>query len=446
MPALSLRTRVAIAAALGTAIVVGALAIFMSAAIASNNIKHLDEKLDGTADLIELNVDIAQLVMGRLGDAGAFAVTLWREDTVLASTSTPLPRLADGYRTVQLGAVGYRVKTVTLNDSRIGPHTLSVAFPVKAAESVTHEQQQRVLLLGTAAIVVASALGLIFGGAAIRPLVALTQRISRGEQLPDQSGAGGIREANQLSAAVTTMLGRIAIAQRQTTTALETARTFASTAAHELRTPLTAIRTDLEIVRGLELPPDKRIEILDDVLRKQAGVESTLTALELLASGELNEGDRRVLTDIVEIADQAVRDATQLYPDVRIRVRSNPPLEVRCSPAGIRLALDNAITNSVRHGRATRIDITADRTVNRVRIAIEDDGAGIDESERAAVFGRFYRGAGAAREGSGLGLALVAQQAELHCGKAYFTDSDLGGIRLELDIADGSASDASGVS
>ncbi len=50
------------------------------------------------------------------------------------------------------------------------------------------------------------------------------------------------------------------------------------------------------------------------------------------------------------------------------------------------------------------------------------------------MFDRFARGSTASRSGSGLGLALVAQQAELHGGTAVLEQSPLGGARLMLAL------------
>ena len=69
-----------------------------------------------------------------------------------------------------------------------------------------------------------------------------------------------------------------------------------------------------------------------------------------------------------------------------------------------------------------------------VEITIDDNGTGVPEEERAAVFKRFTRGSTASRSGSGLGLALVAQQAELHGGTASLKASPLGGARLLLRL------------
>ncbi|MCY4667668.1 MAG: two-component sensor histidine kinase, partial [Rhodococcus sp.] len=56
--------------------------------------------------------------------------------------------------------------------------------------------------------------------------------------------------------------------------------------------------------------------------------------------------------------------------------------------------------------------------------------------ERSSVFERFTRGSTAGKTGSGLGLALVAQQAALHGGRTTFHDSPLGGARLLVELRD----------
>lgn len=103
-------------------------------------------------------------------------------------------------------------------------------------------------------------------------------------------------------------------------------------------------------------------------------------------------------------------------------------------PAGLRLVIDNAIANAVKHGGATEIRLSAVSSADDVEIAVDDNGSGVPEAERAEVFERFARGSTASRSGSGLGLALVAQQAELHGGKAALEESPLGGARLLLRL------------
>jgi two-component system sensor histidine kinase PrrB len=103
-------------------------------------------------------------------------------------------------------------------------------------------------------------------------------------------------------------------------------------------------------------------------------------------------------------------------------------------PAGLRLVVDNAIANAVKHGGATEIQLSAVSSAESVEIAVDDNGTGVPEEERDVVFERFSRGSTASRSGSGLGLALVAQQAELHSGAASLESSPLGGTRLMLRL------------
>uniref|UniRef100_UPI00388DFAF1 ATP-binding protein n=1 Tax=Rhodococcus sp. TaxID=1831 RepID=UPI00388DFAF1 len=59
---------------------------------------------------------------------------------------------------------------------------------------------------------------------------------------------------------------------------------------------------------------------------------------------------------------------------------------------------------------------------------------GVPADERSAVFERFRRGSNSRQTGSGLGLALVAQQATLHGGDAHLDESPLGGARLVIRL------------
>jgi len=79
----------------------------------------------------------------------------------------------------------------------------------------------------------------------------------------------------------------------------------------------------------------------------------------------------------------------------------------------------------------------ASQTGPSVSFTVDDDGPGIPEEERAAVFDRFHRlDAGRSREagGAGLGLAIVAAIAEAHGGSTHARTSPLGGAEMVLEI------------
>ncbi|BBY57707.1 sensor histidine kinase [Mycolicibacterium sarraceniae] len=126
--------------------------------------------------------------------------------------------------------------------------------------------------------------------------------------------------------------------------------------------------------------------------------------------------------------------AMRVYPELEVSLAPSPTCIIIGLPAGLRLAVDNAIANAVKHGGATRVQLSAVSSRDGVEIAVDDNGSGVPKAERSEVFERFKRGSTASHSGSGLGLALVAQQAELHGGTASLANSPLGGARLVLSL------------
>jgi signal transduction histidine kinase len=67
-------------------------------------------------------------------------------------------------------------------------------------------------------------------------------------------------------------------------------------------------------------------------------------------------------------------------------------------------------------------------------VLVDDDGPGVPPEERETVLGRFARGRTATAPGSGLGLALVDQQARLHGGRLTLEDAPRGGLRARVTL------------
>jgi signal transduction histidine kinase len=194
------------------------------------------------------------------------------------------------------------------------------------------------------------------------------------------------------------------------------------------------MRTNLEVLDTLDMSDDQRKEVIGDLVRTQSRIEATLAALERLAQGQLTTSDDHVPVDITELLDRAAHDAMRVYPDLEVSLVPAPTVIILGLPVGLRLAVDNAIANAVKHGGATRVQLSAVSSRAGVEIAVDDDGVGVPEEERTVVFDRFSRGSTASHSGSGLGLALVAQQAELHGGTATLESSPLGGARMLLRL------------
>ena len=212
-------------------------------------------------------------------------------------------------------------------------------------------------------VLIAAGMGWLLSGPAIRPLRRLTEhtrRLGKGtEEMPE---VRGVREAEELSEAMTGMLSRLAAAQQATQNSLQAAQDFAANAAHELRTPLTAMRADLDTLRIHDLPAEERAEVVNDLSRAQRRVEAIITALGQLASGELAQAEDREVIDVTDLLDRVARENMRPGGSVEVVVEADDNLGTIWGwPGGLRLAVDNMVRNAVAHGPATRIVLTGRR-------------------------------------------------------------------------------------
>ncbi|MGH3642309.1 MAG: HAMP domain-containing sensor histidine kinase [Mycobacterium sp.] len=429
----SLRTRVAFATAIAAAIVVGIVGTIVWIGITNDRKERLDRRLDEAAGFAIPFLPRGLDEIPKSPNDQDAIITVRKGGVVTSNSDVVLPELPPGYADTYVGGVRYRVRTVEIQGLQ-GPMLAAVGATYDSTIADTNNLHRRVIIICSGAIGAAAVAGWLLAAFAVRPLKRLAQQtraIDVGGEAPDIE-VRGATEAVEIADAVNGMVARIWEEKDRTKAALVSSRDFAAVTSHELRTPLTAMRTNLEVLATLDLAEDQRKEVLGDVIRTQTRIESTLWAIERLAQGELSTSDDHVPVDITELLDRAAHDAMRVYPDLDVSLVPTPTVIILGLPAGLRLTVDNAIANAVKHGGATRVQLSAVSSRAGVEIAVDDDGVGIPEEERTVVFERFSRGSTASHSGSGLGLALVAQQAELHGGTASLEQSPLGGARLLL--------------
>jgi two-component system sensor histidine kinase PrrB len=424
----SLRTRVAIASALAAAAVVALFAVVTSVLLVNNDAAQLDRRLDSIID--------TSITSNQTHNPSRGILTTIRSRSsgqVVFQRGFQLPPLPVGTSTVNVNGVNYRVRTVSVETQ--GGVLMSIGIQV---DSILMDRARipLYLLIGGTAVLVAGGLGWLLAGPAVRPLRRLTEhtrKLGKGnDQMPPVQG---VREAEDLSDAMAGMLARLAAAQTATTNSLQAAQDFAANAAHELRTPLTAMRADLDTLRIHDLPPEERAEVVQDLSRAQRRVEAIITALGQLASGQLAQVEDREVVDVADLLERVAGENMRQHPPVEILVQADDAGTIWGWPGGLRLAVDNLVRNAITHGKATRIALAAHRREDRMEIIVDDNGLGLPAEEHQNVLGRFARGSTAAPGGSGLGLALVAQQAALHNGSIELSDGPLGGLRATLTVS-----------
>jgi len=357
-----------------------------------------------------------------------------------------LPARPDpGFETVDAGGGKWRTLTIQLPPRQGVFGTISeplIQFGANAQplEERIDSMQRRVALISALGIGLTVILASLLTAPALAPLsrlrravagVTSTRDLSR--RLPE-GGAG--REVDELAQGVNEMLARLESSSAETERALEATRRFAGDVGHEVRTPLTSMRANLDAVRrNPSMSEDQRRAILDDVAREQEDLVAVLDALQALARGDAAAALPREPVDMAEVLDAAVEAARRRHPAARVELTAGEGEHLITGwPDGLRLLVDNLIENAVRHG-GTAVGVGLERDhAGTLLLTVDDDGPGIPEADRARIFERFARGPDARSPGSGLGLALVAQQAQLQGGSVEVGDSGAGGARFTVRL------------
>lgn len=230
-------------------------------------------------------------------------------------------------------------------------------------------------------------------------------------------------------------------------TRIERDARFASDVSHELRSPLMTLSASVEVMEARrDEMPERAQAALDllkgDVARFQGLVE------DLLEISRFDAGAVRLHLEEL-LAAEFVRQAVAVssLPDTPIAVTERAEqLIINGDRRRLARVIANLIDNARVHGGGQpEVTITevvdAGDDVIKIRIAVEDHGAGVPEQERALVFERFARGGVAGRragsDGAGLGLSLVDEHVRMHGGRAWVEDRLDGepGARFVIELA-----------
>ncbi|MEO0494922.1 MAG: HAMP domain-containing sensor histidine kinase [Actinomycetota bacterium] len=220
---------------------------------------------------------------------------------------------------------------------------------------------------------------------------------------------------------------------------------FASEVSHELRSPLMTLNASVEVLNNNRDSMTERNQtaldlLTDDVTRFTALVE------DLLEISRYDVGTASLHAepiDLVEFVRQSVRHSPY---DVVVDVGERHHLVVAGDKRRLAQVVANLVDNAAKYG-AGEIRVVVEQEHDSAIIAVEDEGPGVAEAERAVIFDRFSRGSAGGRRGqgtgSGLGLALVAEHVGLHGGATWVEDRPDGieGARFTVRIPIGDIPD-----
>jgi signal transduction histidine kinase len=219
---------------------------------------------------------------------------------------------------------------------------------------------------------------------------------------------------------------------------------FFATLAHELRTPLTSLRGYLETLIEDDLDSDTTGRFLETARAEALRMTRLLDGLFDVSSLEARISLEGEGAGDVQAALAAALNAVAPIAAARRTVIS----QFSCDVGSVLIGTDqmtqiliNVLENAIKHGsEAGRVCVSVEREANgQLQICIDDNGPGVPERERSAIFALARRGSTARAAGNGLGLAVVRLLLERAGGGVDVEGSPLGGARFRLRIPIGGA-------
>jgi two-component system, OmpR family, sensor histidine kinase BaeS len=330
----------------------------------------------------------------------------------------------DEERSTEIRVDGDPVGTATLHftaQERVDPVT-----------ALREAVRRNLLVAGAIAALLGLGVGAWVSPRLTRPLRRLTvavRRIADGDAGARTQLPGAVGELGVLARSVDRMAEDLEREDRLR-------RALVADVAHEVRTPITVLLGEVEALQDglVDMDAAHLASLHEEILRLARLVEDLDAVAAAEAAGRTLRRDR---VDLAEVTSTAVAGLATHLDAVGVR------LDLRVSPVtvlGDRGRLEQVVRNLLSNAAkfsppGGRIVVEVTGTPDEAVLEVSDDGPGIPEAELPHVFERFWRGRYAeGTTGSGVGLAVVAELAVAHGGRACADNVPGRGARLTVRL------------
>ncbi|MDJ0365367.1 HAMP domain-containing sensor histidine kinase [Hymenobacter sp. H14-R3] len=376
---------------------------------------------------------------GRVYNAAGQLV--FREGQRPPTTTLPAAWLAEvrrqGRAVLEPEANYHETVGLLYHDARLGPLVVVAASVDEDGRRQLHGLRQ-VLAGGLLAAGLVMSVGAwLLAGQALRPLrrmvsevdgitaTDLSHRLTQAQGQADELGHLGQRFNRLLDRLESAFVGQ---------------RTFVRDASHELRTPLTALIGELEVaLLPAERPTADYRRTLQSTLDAARQLSSLTNGLLQIARAS---GDASQVTmapvRVDELLLQAHEQILRRYPTCRVDLElgdeSMP--DVRGNEALLLAAILNVLDNACKYSAGATAPVLATLLplAGRLRLLVQDYGAGLSPADLEQVFVPFFRAASVrGLPGHGIGLPLTAQIMALHGGVVRVASEPGQGTQVRLE-------------
>jgi len=395
---------------------------------AAKEIERTD--LDGARTITESlsrEIDIGPGRRVRIVGANGVIDDFGSLQTIPPSTSTDLPP-----RAMIVTNAPFRFAVVPLLLAG-EPAYLESGLNASLVQESVDGLRNSLLLMVPVVLLLCVAGGYWLAGRALRPIESVTaeldaiQPTNLRSRLPVPPVADEVARLAKVINALLERLERASVTERR----------FASDAAHELRTPLAVLRTGLEVTLARDRSANENHAALAAAHREVLSLCRIADELLMLArlNGEVSvERSRLNLRELVVEIASTVEPLAQAR-EIQLRVNADQDVFVDGNAGHLRRLVINLLDNALKFTPINgSIDARLTLESNRAILRVADSGPGIDAAEMPFIFDRFFRGASAPGEGSGLGLSLCREIARLHGGDITAANRPSGGCMFVVTL------------
>jgi K+-sensing histidine kinase KdpD len=207
---------------------------------------------------------------------------------------------------------------------------------------------------------------------------------------------------------------------------------FLTAVSHDLRTPLAAIIGLALTLERHELPAADAKELAARIAtnaRRLDRMVADLLDLDRLSKGVVEPALKRA--DVGELVARIVGE-TDLLEGRQVSIDVSEAC-AQVDTAQVERIVENLLANAARHTPTeSRVWVKVHLEGDGVLLAVEDDGPGVPDDQRRAIFEPFRRAGTEHAASVGIGLAVVERFAELHGGRAWVQEREGGGASFRV--------------
>ena len=248
-----------------------------------------------------------------------------------------------------------------------------------------------------------------------RPLAKLNDAIIRlgaGEKV-SAGACGGPAEIQNLGQSFDDMARKLEASEAETRRLEQQRIKMLTDISHDLKTPITVILGYTDAIRDGKIPPEELPGYLDAIGTKARALTELIGSFHEYSKTEhpdfrLDRVDRDLCEFLREYLADKYQEIELAGFSLEVEIPEDRTIPCCMDPFQLRRALDNILSNALRHNRlGTRIRVSLEEQAGRVILRIADNGAGIPEELRQDLFTPFAVGdRSRSKGGSGLGLAI----------------------------------------